>query len=79
MNRLVAAAAFLASTSSALAADRPNIIFINLYGQPGQKDLTRGIKAELAPLKAAMRDEDQFASEQPPNGVDGTVAKLRGK
>jgi len=26
-----------------------------------------------------VRDEDQFASEQPPNGVDGTVAKLRGK
>ena len=51
----------------------------NLYGQPGQEDLTRTLKAELARLKAAVKDDDQFAREQPPNGVDGTVAKLRGK
>jgi len=51
----------------------------NLYGQPGQEERTRQLKDELARLKAAVRDEDQFASEQPPNGVDGTVAKLRGK
>ncbi len=51
----------------------------NLYGQVGQEDLTRKLKAELARLKAAVKDDDQFASEQPPNGVDGTVAKLRGK
>jgi arylsulfatase A-like enzyme len=51
----------------------------NLYGQPGQEALTRELKTELARLKAALRDEDQFASEQPPSGVDGTVAKLRGK
>jgi arylsulfatase A-like enzyme len=51
----------------------------NLYGQPGQEELTRTLKAELARLKAAVKDDDQFASEQPPNGVDGTVAKLRGK
>ena len=51
----------------------------NLYGQPGQEPLTRELKTELARLKAALRDEDQFASEQPPSGVDGTVAKLRGK
>jgi arylsulfatase A-like enzyme len=51
----------------------------NLYGQPGQDDLTRTLKAELGRLKAAVKDDDQFADEQPPNGVDGTVAKLRGK
>jgi arylsulfatase A-like enzyme len=51
----------------------------NLYGQPGQEELTRGLKTELARLKAAVRDDDQFASDQPPSGVDGTVAKLRGK
>ncbi|HZM52011.1 MAG TPA: sulfatase/phosphatase domain-containing protein, partial [Vicinamibacteria bacterium] len=51
----------------------------NLYGQPGQDELTRTLKAELARLKAAVKDDDQFANEQPPNGVDGPVARLRGK
>ena len=51
----------------------------NLYGQPGQEQLTTTLKAELRRLKKAVRDDDQFANEQPPNGVDGTVAKLRGK
>jgi arylsulfatase A-like enzyme len=51
----------------------------NLYGQPGQEELTRTLKAELQRLKQAVRDEDQFANEQPPNGVDGPPAKLRGK
>ncbi|HEY8148691.1 MAG TPA: sulfatase/phosphatase domain-containing protein, partial [Vicinamibacteria bacterium] len=51
----------------------------NLYGEPGHEELTRTLKAELARLKAAVHDDDQFANEQPPNGVDGTVAKLRGK
>lgn len=51
----------------------------NLYGQPGQEQLTTTLKAELQRLKKAARDDDQFANEQPPNGVDGTVAKLRGK
>jgi hypothetical protein len=37
------------------------------------------MKAELQRLKNAARDEDQFANEQPPNGVDGPPAKLRGK
>jgi arylsulfatase A-like enzyme len=51
----------------------------NLYGQPGQEALTAALEKELARLKAAVHDDDQFAREQPPNGVDGTVAKLRGK
>jgi len=51
----------------------------NLYGEPGQEQLTSTLKAELLRLKTALGDTDQFAGEQPPNGVDGTVAKLRGK
>ena len=51
----------------------------NIYGQPGQDALTAELKAELARLKRAVRDDDQLANEQLPNGVDGTVAALRGK
>jgi len=51
----------------------------NLYGQPGHDELTKTLKAELARLKAAVKDDDQFANDQPPNGVDGPVARLRGK
>ena len=51
----------------------------NLYGQPGQEKLTATLKSELLRLKQALRDEDQLANEQLPNGVDGPVAKLRGK
>jgi len=51
----------------------------NLYGEPGQEDLTANLKRELARLKLAARDDDQLAVEQLPNGVDGPVARLRGK
>ena len=51
----------------------------NLYGEPGQEKLTAALKAELLRLKQELGDTDQFANEQPPNGVDGPVAKLRGK
>ena len=51
----------------------------NLYGEPGHEQLTAGLKTELLRLKQALRDDDQFANEQPPDGVDGPVAKLRGK
>jgi arylsulfatase A-like enzyme len=51
----------------------------NVYGQPGHEQLTATLKTELARLKRAVRDEDQLANEQLPNGVDGTVAMLRGK
>ncbi len=30
-------------------------------------------------LKRELRDDDQLADQQIPNGVDGPVAKLRGK
>jgi arylsulfatase A-like enzyme len=51
----------------------------NIYGQPGQEKVTATLKAELLRLKQAVHDEDQLANEQLPNGVDGTVARLRGK
>jgi arylsulfatase A-like enzyme len=51
----------------------------NLYGEPGQEALTATLKNELARLKKELRDDDQLADVQIPNGVDGTVARLRGK
>jgi hypothetical protein len=51
----------------------------NLYGEPGQEALTESLKAELLRLKQAARDDDESAEVQLPNGVDGPVARLRGK
>jgi arylsulfatase A-like enzyme len=51
----------------------------NLYGQPGQEQVTAGLKAEMLRLKLALGDDDQFADLQPPAGVDGSVATLRGR
>jgi arylsulfatase A-like enzyme len=51
----------------------------NLYGQPGQDALTATMKTELARLKREVQDNDQLADRQLPNGVDGPVARLRGK
>ena len=51
----------------------------NLYGQTGQEKLTAALKAELTRVKAEARDDDRFANDDLPNGVDGTLAKLRGK
>jgi arylsulfatase A-like enzyme len=51
----------------------------NLYGQPGHEALTAALKAELDRVKRAARDDDRLANELIPNGVDGPVAKLRGR
>jgi arylsulfatase A-like enzyme len=51
----------------------------NLYGEAGQEALTATLKEELVKLKRQMQDGDQLANEQLPNGVDGPVARLRGK
>ena len=51
----------------------------NLYGEPGQEKVTATLRTELERLKKQVRDDDQFANEQLPNGVDGPIAKLRGK
>jgi arylsulfatase A-like enzyme len=47
----------------------------NLYNEPGQQDLTANLKAELLRLKKEVKDNDQFAYEQPPPGVDGQPEK----
>ena len=41
--------------------------------------MTTELKAVLARLRAELQDDDRFADEQPPAGVDGSVATLRGK
>jgi arylsulfatase A-like enzyme len=51
----------------------------NLYGLPGQGPITSALKTELLRLKKQIRDDDQFADTRLPNGVDGPVAKLRGR
>ena len=51
----------------------------NLHGQPGQEALTETMKAELRKAQQAAKDENQLADQQLPNGVDGPVAKLRGR
>ena len=51
----------------------------NLYGQPGHEEITAALKAELQRLRTVLRDEDQFANEQPPQGVGGPISQLRGK
>jgi arylsulfatase A-like enzyme len=51
----------------------------NVYGVPQYAAVTAELKAELIRLKRAVRDEDQLANEQMPNGVDGPVARLRGR
>ena len=51
----------------------------NLYGQSAQEAITAELVATLARLRAELQDDDRFALEQPPPGVDGTVAELRGK
>ena len=43
----------------------------NLYNDPAQQKLVAKLKKELYRLKRELKDEDQFASEQPPPGVDG--------
>jgi arylsulfatase A-like enzyme len=43
----------------------------NLYHDPAQKKLIAQLQAELKRLKAEVQDNDQFATNQPPDGVDG--------
>jgi arylsulfatase A-like enzyme len=43
----------------------------NIYNDPAQKDRIAKLKGELYRLKKELKDEDQFATEQPPHGADG--------
>jgi arylsulfatase A-like enzyme len=42
----------------------------NLYNDPSQKETVATLKTELYRLKKELKDDDQFAWEQPGNGVD---------
>jgi arylsulfatase A-like enzyme len=44
---------------------------VNLAGDPGQRETLAALRAELVRAKQAVGDDDRFADEQPPHGVDG--------
>ncbi len=46
----------------------------NLYADPSRQEVAQLLKTQLAALKKQVRDDDQFASQQPPPGVDGQPA-----
>lgn len=50
----------------------------NLYNDPSQQALVARLKAELYRLKREVKDDDQFANEQPPHGVDGPFNLKKG-
>ncbi len=41
----------------------------NIYNDPAQKETVAKLKAELYRLKKEVKDDDQFAYEQPPPGA----------
>jgi arylsulfatase A-like enzyme len=49
----------------------------NLYHDPAQKDTVAKLKAELYRLKKEVKDDDQFAYEQPPEGASGRPVTKR--
>jgi arylsulfatase A-like enzyme len=46
----------------------------NLYNDPAQQEKIARLKLELYRLKKELKDDDQYAYEQPPPGVDGQPA-----
>jgi len=44
---------------------------LNLAADPAQRETLEALRLELAQAKQAVGDEDQFADDQPPRGVDG--------
>jgi arylsulfatase A-like enzyme len=43
----------------------------NVWAEPAYAGVAANLKTELLRLKQEVRDEDQYASQQPPPGVDG--------
>jgi arylsulfatase A-like enzyme len=43
----------------------------NIYDDPAARDIVVRLKAELARLKKDLKDDDQFSTELPKDGVDG--------
>ena len=44
---------------------------VNLAGDPGQSETLEALRAELRRVKQAVGDDDLYADEPPPRGVDG--------
>ncbi len=42
----------------------------NIYSDPAQAEVVAGLKAELYRMKKKMKDDDQYANQQPLPGVD---------
>jgi len=51
----------------------------NLYNDPAQQEVMAKLKTELYRLKKEVKDDDQFANEQPPQDVGGQPAAKRKK
>ncbi len=47
----------------------------NVYGDPAYREIREKLRAELYRLKKEFKDEDQFADQQPPGGVDGPAPR----
>ena len=47
----------------------------NLYNDPAQQEMVAKLKQEMYRLKKELKDDDQFATTQPANGVDGPPKK----
>jgi len=45
----------------------------NIYNDPTEKKTIEKLKKEMFRLKKELKDDDEFANEQPPNGVDKKV------
>jgi arylsulfatase A-like enzyme len=50
----------------------------NVYADPAYAETVATLKKELARLKIALGDDDKYANELPPAGVDGTPEALKG-
>ena len=48
----------------------------NLYNEPAQAETVAKLKQELFRLKKEVRDNDEYADEQPPPGADGQSPKI---
>ncbi|HOX55636.1 MAG TPA: sulfatase [Candidatus Paceibacterota bacterium] len=51
----------------------------NVYSEPAQQEQVARLKAELYRLKKEVKDEDQFANEQPPHDVSGAQRAFQPK
>lgn len=48
----------------------------NIYNDPAQHEVVAKLKEELYRLKKELQDNDEFANEQPPQGVGGAALNL---